>query len=205
MQHTLVRGTLPSLQRTFTRYRVSQISPPFRNASTQSQGPSRVNLRPIVLTGFLGGSALIGAYLLWPDASRSAPTYANQSLSPTHFTPVTVVVSEPCLDKVTRLITLQVPPQLLPPTDDQSTSPIWSIFIKDDDIQVERPYTPLEGVDEEGRMRFWIKQYPKGEVGRWIHSRNIGEKIEIRGPMRTWNWKEDEWDEVIMVRARILY
>ena len=61
-----------------------------------------------------------------------------------------------------------------------------------------------EGVDDEGRMKFWIKQHPNGEVGRWIHSRKVGENIEIRGPMRTWNWKGEDWDEVIMVRIALI-
>jgi cytochrome-b5 reductase len=78
-------------------------------------------------------------------------------------------------------------------------APIWSIYIKDDDIQVERPYTPLEGVSEDGRMLFWIKKYEKGEVGRWLHSKNVGDTIEIRGPLKTWLWQEGAWDEVVMV------
>lgn len=78
--------------------------------------------------------------------------------------------------------------------------PVWSVFIKDDDIQVERAYTPLNGVDRDGNMLFWIKKYPKGEVGRWLHSKAEGDTIEVRGPLRTWPWKEDTWDEVVMVR-----
>lgn len=202
MSLPLARVLSPSLQglhKISCSRRVIPFSETLRHASTQASSPSRPKRRPLVAVGLLTGTALVGAYFLWPDSSRAAPTYTNQKLSPSYFTPVTVVGSEPCLDKVTRLVTLQVPPALLPPSDDASISPIWSVFIKDDDIQVERPYTPLEGVDEEGRMKFWIKQYPKGEVGRWIHSRNLGDKIEIRGPMRTWDWKDDHWDEVIMV------
>ncbi|KAJ3475978.1 hypothetical protein NLI96_g11473 [Meripilus lineatus] len=202
MSLPLARVLSPSLQglhKISCSRRVIPFSETLRHASTQASSPSRPKRRPLVAVGLLTGTALVGAYFLWPDSSRAAPTYTNQKLSPSYFTPVTVVGSEPCLDKVTRLVTLQVPPALLPPSDDASISPIWSVFIKDDDIQVERPYTPLEGVDEEGRMKFWIKQYPKGEVGRWIHSRNLGDKIEIRGPMRTWDWKDDHWDEVIMI------
>jgi len=78
-------------------------------------------------------------------------------------------------------------------------APIWSVYIKDDDIQVERPYTPLEGLDEDGCMKFWVKKYEKGEVGRWLHSKNVGDTIEIRAPLKTWNWKDDPWDDVVMV------
>jgi cytochrome-b5 reductase len=83
--------------------------------------------------------------------------------------------------------------------------PIWSVFIKDDDIQVERPYTPLEGIDEHGRMLFWIKKYPKGEVGRWLHSKKVGDQVEFRGPLSTWPWNEDAWDEIVMVNFSFLF
>lgn len=157
--------------------------------------------RVAVWAGSLGGISLLAAYLFWPDPSRSAPTYAHVALSPAHFTPVTVTATEQCKDPNTRLMTFTVPRESIPPIQpgDTLSAPIWSIFIKDDDIQVERPYTPLEGIDEEGRMRFWVKKYPKGEVGRWLHSKRTGDKIEIRGPLKTWPWQERLWDEVIMV------
>lgn len=140
----------------------------------------------------------MAAYFFWPDASRSAPTYTNATLSPSYFTPVTVTATEQCKDPNTRLMTLTVPREAMP-SDSTILAPIWSIYIKDDDIQVERAYTPLEGIDEEGRMRFWVKKYPKGEVGRWLHSKHVGDKIEIRGPLKTWAWQEEKWDEVVMI------
>lgn len=48
-------------------------------------------------------------------------------------------------------------------------------------------------------MRFWVKKYERGEVGRWFHRRKVGETVEIRGPVRTFEWDEGAWDEVVMV------
>ena len=142
-------------------------------------------------------------YFFWPSESRHAPTLHNASLSGAHFTPVTVTASDPCADENTRFVTLTVPKESLPtPTTLESSSsyrPIWSVFIKDDDIQVERPYTPLEGLDKDGNMVFWIKKYEKGEVARWLHTKRPGEKVEIRGPVKTWSWQDGVWDEVVMV------
>ncbi|EED84689.1 predicted protein [Postia placenta Mad-698-R] len=152
-----------------------------------------------IVYGALATTGLATAYFFWPDASRAAPTYDSAILSPAHFTPTTLVASEACPDTETRLLTLKLPPQSIPSREENIFAPIWSIFIKDDDIQVERPYTPLEGIDEEGRMKLWIKRYPKGEVGRWLHSKNVNDKIEIRGPVKTWPWQEGQWDEVIMI------
>ncbi|OBZ70005.1 putative FAD-binding protein C17H9.12c [Grifola frondosa] len=172
---------------------------PIRRFSTQNGKaiPGRRSSHTL-LYAVLGSGATIAAYFFWPDASRSAPTYTNALLSPAHFTPVTVTATESCPDPNTRLITLTVPPHSLPSLEEAAFTPVWSIYIKDDDIQVERPYTPLEGIDNEGRMKFWIKKYEKGEVGRWLHSKIVGDKIEIRGPLKTWPWQEDEWDHIIM-------
>ncbi|TFY81807.1 hypothetical protein EWM64_g2198 [Hericium alpestre] len=48
-------------------------------------------------------------------------------------------------------------------------------------------------------MRFWVKRYPKGEVGRWLHSKRVGETIAIRGPLKTFPVYEGTWDEIVML------
>lgn len=142
-----------------------------------------------------------GAYFLFPQAKNDlyATPEEAPSLSPNRFSPLSLVSSE-ITSKNTRLLTLAVPKHLIPPKD-ASFSSIWSLYVKDDDIQVERPYTPLEGIDDQGHIKLWVKKYPKGEVGRWLHSKKPGDVIEIRGPLATWPWKEDTWDEIIMVRV----
>ncbi|KAJ7068031.1 hypothetical protein C8F01DRAFT_1116619 [Mycena amicta] len=139
--------------------------------------------------------AATAAFLLIPDKTRSAPTVNDASLSPSHFTRAIITSSEPS-GPGTKLLVLTVPgfSKLNKPL-----APIWSVFIKDDDIQVERPYTPLQGIDDDGRMVFWIKQYPKGEVGRWLHSKSVGDKVEFRGPLTTWGPKDEEWDDIVMI------
>jgi hypothetical protein len=186
----VVSSMLSSPCRVFTRSWFSQ-------RRTWSQSASN-NARyvPVLLTG--AAVSAVAVYFYWPRPSRSAPTYHKVPLSPSHFTPVTLSSCE-TTSRDTKLFTLTVLLHLIP--DEASLTPIWSVFIKDDDIQVERPYTPLEGIDSQGRMTFWIKKYPNGEVGRWLHSKDVGDTIEIRGPLRTWEWQHDVWDEVIMVRA----
>ncbi|KAL0573723.1 hypothetical protein V5O48_008242 [Marasmius crinis-equi] len=166
-----------------------------RNFSSKPP-PKSSNFKYGPTAALLGVGIAASYYFFSPDVSRSAPTLADQVLSPSHFTRCTVTSSEES-GPDTRLITVTVPKQSIPPAS--SLQPVWSVFIKDDDIQVERPYTPLEGLDSEGRMRFWIKRYPRGEVGRWLHSKKCGEDIELRGPLQTWTWKEDTWDEVVMI------
>ncbi|KAI0677148.1 ferredoxin reductase-like C-terminal NADP-linked domain-containing protein [Trametes maxima] len=194
--------SLPLTVRLVSRHTISSRTCGYvfkRYASTGPVGRPSLRAGPTSLLLGLGSGAIVASYFLWPDPSRAAPTKANALLSPTYFTPVEVTETELCTDPNTRLMTLIVPRQSLPASDETMFQPIWSIYIKDDDIQVERPFTPLEGIDSEGRMKFWIKKYERGEVGRWLHSKKAGDKIEIRGPLKTWPWQEAEWDEVIMI------
>ena len=148
-------------------------------------------LRNPLISAFVVLGAGTALYLF-----RGAPVLDHAFLSYQHFSPTRVISTEES-GPHTKLLKIAIAPDVLPSRD--LFDPIWSVYIKDDDIQVERPYTPLRGVDEEGHMVFWIKQYPKGEVGRWLHSKKTGDEIELRGPIKTWTWKQGSWDEVVMV------
>ncbi|KAG8829540.1 hypothetical protein FRC17_006424 [Serendipita sp. 399] len=76
---------------------------------------------------------------------------------------------------------------------------IYHIYVKDDDMQVERPYTPIHGIENDGTMTFWIKKYPGGEVSNWISRLQRGRPVEIRGPVPQWDWKKNEYDEIVMI------
>jgi len=146
-----------------------------------------------ILVAFSVGCSI---YLFLYDPRRLQKN-ETLSLSPSRFL-VTQLTSSEESTSSTKLIELAIPPMLLPHRPD-NFSPVWSVYVKDDDIQVERPYTPLHGITQDGRMQFWIKKYPHGEVGRWIHSKKTGDKIEIRCPLTTWLWKDNVWDEVVMI------
>lgn len=151
----------------------------------------------LTLTAVTG---VVAAYFLWPSKSRSAPTSSGTPISASHFTPVTLTATESAGPNA-KIIVLNIPRTSLPQSSDATLlNPIWSIFIKDDDIQVERPYTPLEGIDENGNMRFWVKKYPRGEVGKWLHSKRVGDTVEIRGPLITFRHLPETFDDVVMVR-----
>ena len=180
------------------------------SATTTAKDAKRRTLRSGYLLAGLIVWTGVGTFYLFPPSKN--PLYAagpssgddtSTTLVPTKWSPVSLVASEET-SKDTRLLTLSIPRHLIP--NPSPTRPIWSIYIKDDDIQVERPYTPLEGIDEDGNIKLWVKKYPKGEVGRWLHSKKPGERIEIRGPLQTWLHERhsDEWGEIIMVRKRFV-
>lgn len=145
---------------------------------------------------FAGVSSVVVIYFLLPNSSPSLPTLTAKALSPSYFVPATLVGSIQTSPD-TKLLTLSLSPEVVP----QNSTPIWSVCIKDDDIQVERHYTPLEGIDKNGNMLFWIKKYQHGEVSRWLHSKQPGSRIEVRGPLQTWSWKDGIWEEIIMVNT----
>ncbi|KAF5103300.1 hypothetical protein D0Z03_000236 [Geotrichum reessii] len=77
---------------------------------------------------------------------------------------------------------------------------LWSVEVKQPEIQVVRRYTPLpmyymQGLEgkallrllggkeeDEGRMVLLVKKYTDGEVSRWLHRMPVGSTVELRGP-----------------------
>ncbi|KAH8923711.1 hypothetical protein BT69DRAFT_139816 [Atractiella rhizophila] len=99
---------------------------------------------------------------------------------------------------------------------------IVSLFVKQPQLQIERPYTPLFypfrpleettvetlktfGVKKaqlttEGKndtvLELLVKRYEDGEVSRWLWNLNPGDKIELKGMFELWGrrWKDAHLD-----------
>jgi hypothetical protein len=99
------------------------------------------------------------------------------------------------------IVKMAIPQQFLPKDRSHLAHAIHHIYIRDDDMQVERPYTPLYGIGADGKMVLWVKKYPGGEVSNWISRRKRNENVGVRGPVLQWDWRSGSWDEIIMVRA----
>ena len=169
-----------------------------------STSPSQSRLRLSTFAFITTTGVLVSSYFLWPSKYRGSPTFTHKPLSPGYFVPVTISENSQVGPDLA-VLTLSIPPESRPSEENNSSlNSIWSIFIKDDDIQVERPYTPLFGIDEKGIIKLWVKRYPRGEVGRWLHSKQAGDTIEIRGPLKTFAFHEGKWDEVVMVCIRFV-
>jgi len=85
---------------------------------------------------------------------------------------------------------------------------IWSVDIKQPQLQVAREYTPLPPMTdergrpvegEEGRMHLLIRQEFKGEVSSYLHRLPIGSTIEISQPKLQVQIPEDVSDAVFIV------
>lgn len=108
---------------------------------------------------------------------------------------------------------------------------LWSVDVRQPEIQVVRKYTPLPmyfmqgglnynentneqneqrppallrslGTNEdEGRMVLLVKKYDDGEVSRWLHKLPVGSLIDIRGPYVGYKFPFSPIDKVLPPRS----
>ncbi|GFZ44080.1 hypothetical protein JCM24511_01801 [Saitozyma sp. JCM 24511] len=78
---------------------------------------------------------------------------------------------------------------------------IQHVMIKNPDLQIERPYTPVNDVEKDGEMRLVVKRVKGGEVGRLIHSLKPGQDIGVRGPITTFSLIPSAYDRIIMISS----
>ncbi|ODV89274.1 hypothetical protein CANCADRAFT_45718 [Tortispora caseinolytica NRRL Y-17796] len=107
---------------------------------------------------------------------------------------------------------------------------LWSIEIRQPDMQIARRYTPLplmvlksnyqndsgkppvlhilsenphKSSSEEGRMLLVVKRYNDGEVSRWLCSLPPGTKIDIRGPHTEYEFQDLQQSDLSSRRPQI--
>ncbi|KAJ9109269.1 hypothetical protein QFC21_000598 [Naganishia friedmannii] len=76
---------------------------------------------------------------------------------------------------------------------------VWHVYVKSPDLQIERPYTPINDVEKDGYARLLVKRVQGGEVGRYLHSLKEGDDVEIRGPIRTVSVPVESFDHLTMI------
>ena len=70
---------------------------------------------------------------------------------------------------------------------------IWNIEVKQPDISVTRPYTPLPSqTDATGatkqEFRLLVRNQEQGEVSPWIHRKDVGASLSMRGPFEEYEF-----------------
>lgn len=79
------------------------------------------------------------------------------------------------------------------------------LFIKDDTIQVMRPYTPINpNPHQDGYFDLVVKKYKNGSVSRTLTGFEPGiHQVHVRGPMEEeYEYKENSLDEIGMVTKK---
>ncbi|WFD33602.1 cytochrome-b5 reductase [Malassezia cuniculi] len=76
----------------------------------------------------------------------------------------------------------------LVPADVSSCLSIYSFYVKEPTLQVERAYTPIAMLarQDASKLTFLIKRYADGEVSRYLHRLRPGAQVSLRGPEVTW-------------------
>lgn len=79
------------------------------------------------------------------------------------------------------------------------------LYIKDDTIQVMRPYTPInENPYKDGYIDLVVKRYQQGSVSRTLTGFEPNDKVHVRGPMtEEYEYKENTLDEIGMASHTI--
>ena len=111
-----------------------------------------------------------------------------QLLRPDAFTPFTLISREP-ISSTSTVFTLRPKATGLNARiyEEAWIKGVWSVQVKQPQLQIARSYTPLPHVDtteiiKHSDLKFLIRKDPKGEVSSYLHRLPIGAQIELRGP-----------------------
>ncbi|KAF1954582.1 ferredoxin reductase-like protein [Byssothecium circinans] len=64
---------------------------------------------------------------------------------------------------------------------------------------VIRPYTPTSDVDQKGSVEFIVKKYPNGPMSTHIHDLEVGQRLDIKGPIPKYQWSPNKHEHVAMI------
>lgn len=84
---------------------------------------------------------------------------------------------------------------------------IYSYYVKEPSLQVERAYTPLALLSraDPHTLSFWVKRYTDGEMSRYLHRLRPSAAVALRGPEPTWALGDRPVPrEVVLVGTKLL-
>ncbi|KAI9656359.1 MAG: mitochondrial peripheral inner membrane protein [Alyxoria varia] len=130
-----------------------------------------------VFAGLVVTIIAAGLFYKWRDVN-------DMSLYTLHFRPASLLKLEECYG-ASSLLTLQMrgtQGNIVPA--DLWKRAIWSIEVKQPQLQIARHYTPLPLAPhlKSGQLQFLIRKEPGGEVSNYLHNLLPGAKVELRGP-----------------------
>jgi hypothetical protein len=138
-------------------------------------------------------AAAVFAYSRWKKYNKAK----REGLNPNSFTPYTIISREE-VSPTSFIITVRPskPAAALDENPADEDSPwklgLWSVEVKQPEIQVAREYTPLPPTPTSDPkagddLRFFIRKVDGGEVSNYLSRLSIGDEVELRGPHRNLN------------------
>ncbi|KAL1896567.1 mitochondrial peripheral inner membrane protein [Sporothrix stenoceras] len=193
-------------QRTFSSSRPHRkLTPPQKGAPSPSPPPPpppKTRRSPLLL---LTLAVLAGSAVYWATAGSTSGSFDDNGqrrlaagggigLNKETFVPFAVVAREE-VSPTAFVLTLRLPEGV---SDEGRTRTVdaikaawqhglWSVEVKQPQLQIARDYTPLPNVDgvpnEDGtEMRLFVRVVHGGEVSRYLSRRTVGSTVDVRGP-----------------------
>lgn len=146
-------------------------------------------------------AAVVGTAIIW---TYNTAKYKS-SRSPLHsetFAPFTLVSRE-AASPTSAIFTLEptLPGETSKIYSDAWKKGVWSVQVKQPQLQIARSYTPLppiQAADKSVNLRFLIRWEPQGEVSSYLHKLLLGAIVELRGPHSDYIVPDDT-EEVLFI------
>lgn len=174
----------------------------FGNRTIISPSTSKARFLAVPFRRLLVGSFVaVGAYVIYEDYNSKLP------LDTTTFLPF-VLQSKKSVSWTSSIFTVTAD---FASIDDRDYSDVWnlgvwSVQLKQPQIQIARSYTPLPPLHAEDshdkntlkQLRFLIRREPQGEVSGYLHRLPLGARIALSGPHIEYAIPQDA-DEVVFI------
>ena len=154
-------------------------------------------------------AALVFSFVIWTGFEYRESIFeavgAAKSGNPLAFQPFVLKSKEP-VSSTSSIFTLVPAAQSLSWDlyDKAWSKGVWSLRIKQPQLQIERAYTPLPPLPGEAEvpnqreLRLLVRQEPYGEVSGYLHKLPIGAQLDLRGPLVEFKIPEDV-DEILFI------
>ncbi|KAE9374359.1 ferredoxin reductase-like protein [Stipitochalara longipes BDJ] len=164
----------------------------------QTQSPRLAVKSSRAWLGWLGGASVllaIGASLL-----NSPGDPDGKPFDPPRFSPFTVVKREVVSPTSVILTVRRYANGTEDLYKDMWDRGIWSVEVKQPELQISRSYTPLPPIKpiDYSELRFLIRKEHKGEVSGYLHRLGLSSQIELRGPHSGFDIPEDVAEVVFL-------
>lgn len=147
----------------------------------------------VTAIGF-GAGAIIWAFV-------SSFTAGNSPSSPGRFAPFTIISREVASSTSSIFVLKPISLRYSDQFSDAWEKGIWSVQVKQPQLQIGRFYTPLpptQNAKLTGELHFLIRQEPKGEVSTYLHKLPLSAIVEVRGPQVEYEIPKDV-DEILFL------
>lgn len=130
---------------------------------------------------FVALGAVWTGYGAWALRDRDTN---SKTLNTSTFTPFKIIDKE-SVSSTCSIFTLEQPAANASVIQDMWDRGVWSIDIKQPQLQIARSYTPLPPLDASAppsQLRLLVRKERKGEMSNYIHNAPVNGSLEVRGP-----------------------